>query len=342
MKVSIIVPVFNSEKFLRACINSILNQTLKEIEVILVNDGSTDSSLKICQEFKKRDSRVKIINQRNMGVGAARNAGLKMAQGKYIGFVDSDDYIEPNMYQELYLAITHYKVDIAICKRVITDSKREYGHDYPIRTVFSMEDNKNAWKSKYYQGDIETFVTNKLFNKSILMENDIFFMEHPILEDKLFLQDILYYNPKMVYIDCALYIYRTVEGSSVRRYHKQRFLITQLLHEKDLRLCSRYVDGELKHLIYERMAGDIYNCIIQEKDNNYENQIDMFERIRQSKECISLAEIIDKLNICEEKRKVLLLLTQVKYRRLSIKLNNKKRWDNVCLFFKKLKRLYLC
>ena len=114
-KVSIIVPIYNSEKYMEKCIDSILNQTLNDIEIILVNDGSTDSSLEIAERYKQRDKRVIIINQINSGPSIARNNGIKIATGKYIGFVDSDDYIEKTMYEKLFEVADNNKVNVAMC-----------------------------------------------------------------------------------------------------------------------------------------------------------------------------------------------------------------------------------
>ena len=99
---SIIVPVYNAEKHLRECIESIINQTLKEIEIILINDGSTDDSKKIILEYVEKDSRIIFIDSANEGVSAARNKGIEKSSGRYIGFVDADDYIAPEMYQRLF------------------------------------------------------------------------------------------------------------------------------------------------------------------------------------------------------------------------------------------------
>lgn len=115
-KVSIIIPVYNSQKYLKKCLNSVCNQTLRDIEIIILNDASTDNSLDIIRCYEKMDSRIKIINvDKNLGPGALRNIGIKMADGDYIGFVDSDDYIEPNMYYELYNGIVRSDSDIASC-----------------------------------------------------------------------------------------------------------------------------------------------------------------------------------------------------------------------------------
>ena len=104
-KISIIIPVYNTEQYLEQCIDSILNQTLKDIEIILINDGSTDKSYNILKKYEKKDSRIVVINQKNKGQGEARNIGIKIAKAPYIAFVDSDDFISPFMLQKLYIKI---------------------------------------------------------------------------------------------------------------------------------------------------------------------------------------------------------------------------------------------
>ncbi len=120
-KVSVIVPVYNSEKFISKCIESILSQTLAEIELILINDGSTDASPVICEKYMNADSRIKYISQKNQGVSAARNAGLRVASGEFIGFTDSDDYVAPEMYEILYSNAMKYSVDVSACQRIRID-----------------------------------------------------------------------------------------------------------------------------------------------------------------------------------------------------------------------------
>ena len=128
-KVSIIVPVYNTEKYLHRCIDSILRQTLTDIEVILVDDGSFDSSGKICEEYARKDSRLRVIHQKNAGVAVARNTGLDIASGDYIAFVDSDDYIEPNMYQSMMQVANQYDCDVVLC-----DCVKEHGNQTEVYT----------------------------------------------------------------------------------------------------------------------------------------------------------------------------------------------------------------
>lgn len=114
-KISIIVPIYNAEQFITKCVDSILTQTERSLELILVNDGSTDNSGTICDEYAKRIHRVKVIHQKNAGVSAARNAGIEMATGQYIGFVDSDDWIEPKMYERLLSEAERTGSDVVMC-----------------------------------------------------------------------------------------------------------------------------------------------------------------------------------------------------------------------------------
>ena len=116
IKVSVIVPIYNTEKFLRKCIESIVNQTLEEIEIILINDGSTDNSHIVCEEYsRKYPKKIRYINNKNIGCSATRNLGISLAKGEYIAFVDSDDYIEQEMYQEMYEKAKKENLDIVVC-----------------------------------------------------------------------------------------------------------------------------------------------------------------------------------------------------------------------------------
>lgn len=127
-ELSIIVPVYKVEKYLHKCIDSILNQTFRDFELILIDDGSPDNCGAICDEYAAKDGRIKVIHQENAGVSAARNAGLDIATGTYLGFVDSDDWIEPEMYEKLVDAIRENNRDVAICgvSYVHENSERDY------------------------------------------------------------------------------------------------------------------------------------------------------------------------------------------------------------------------
>ena len=121
-KVSIIVPIYNSEKTLKKCLDSLVNQTLKDIELILVDDGSTDCSSQICDEYKAKYEYIKVVHKVNEGMGKAYNLGISMAQGEYIGFVESDDWIENNMYEILYQNAIHYDSELVKCGLYYSDA----------------------------------------------------------------------------------------------------------------------------------------------------------------------------------------------------------------------------
>lgn len=123
IKVSVIVPIYNTEKFLRKCIESIVNQTLQEIEIILINDGSTDNSHNICLEYaEKYPEKIRYINNKNIGCSATRNLGIELAKGEYIAFVDSDDYIEKGMYKEMYEVTRNKNLDVVVSGIIYEDS----------------------------------------------------------------------------------------------------------------------------------------------------------------------------------------------------------------------------
>jgi len=124
-QISIVVPVYNVEQYLEKCVNSIINQTYKNLEIILIDDGATDSSGKLCDELAKIDNRIKVYHKENGGLSDARNYGVERATGDYIGFVDSDDCIDSEMYEKLYEAIRKENVDVAECNLKIIYPDRE-------------------------------------------------------------------------------------------------------------------------------------------------------------------------------------------------------------------------
>ena len=113
--ISVIVPVYNVEKYIRECLDSIVNQTYKNLQIILVDDGSSDNSGKICDEFAKKDSRITVVHQENQGAGAAKNTGLELIEGEYFSIIDSDDYIDLSMYEKMVSLMKQYDSDIVQC-----------------------------------------------------------------------------------------------------------------------------------------------------------------------------------------------------------------------------------
>ncbi|NFG60723.1 glycosyltransferase family 2 protein [Clostridium sp. CMCC3677] len=239
-KVSVIVPVYNSEQYVGYCINSILNQTYRNIEVILVDDGSTDDSLKICRNYENIDKRVKVITTPNKGVSSARNIGIENAIGQYIQFVDSDDVIETQMIERLVETIETYDTDVVFCgaemitldkNKKVTDrvkfSSRCMGKECVLRKDVFME------KLPYILLNTVSLeaLWNKLYKKSIIDKFNLRFpVEISLGEDLLF--NIEYYNmcKGAVFLEDTYYYYlQHNEQALTRKYRHDRFQNQEIL-----------------------------------------------------------------------------------------------------------------
>ena len=214
-EISIIVPVYNVEKYLENCIESILNQTFKDFELILVDDGSTDNSGKICDIYKKKDSRIKVIHKNNGGLSSARNAGLDIACGKYVGFVDSDDYIHYQMYEKLYHQIIKNKADISVCGfQKVKQFEKDLLSTNKFYEKVELFNNIEALEQLYCKYSTEFVVSwNKLYIKTLF--KDIKFKEGVIHEDEFIIHRLLYNVNKVVYNNEKLYFYLQRRGSIV-------------------------------------------------------------------------------------------------------------------------------
>ncbi len=314
--ISVIVPVYNCQQYLAECVNSILGQSFTDLELILVNDGSTDRSLEICEDYKNKDPRVVVIDKPNGGVSSARNAGMAVANGEFLSFIDGDDYIDKTMLEKLHRAAVNHKADLCICKRIIPGKRQNYGHDYPVGRAFDFSEREQNWKRLYYQGDIETFVTNKLFSRSLIENAGVSFQKYPLFEDRLFLQQLYIYGCKMLYIAEDLYFYRVVEGSAVRRYCGQRYEIVVKNFEYDLQLDAAYDRQRYKNAVFAQFADMVIGCINQEKNNSFSVQIQRFEQIRQSEQFSKLYTALPVLQLPIKKTQQLLDLSNQKYKKI--------------------------
>lgn len=209
--ISIIVPVYNTEKFLRKCIESILKQSYKNIEIILINDGSTDGSNQICLEYAEIDSRIITIYQKNGGVSKARNKGLEIANGDYIVFIDSDDFVEEHYVKELYCKIQNYDIVICGIGRFINGKKKsEFLEEHEMNKYELIA---QTLESKFIGG----YPVNKIFKKSIIEKYNIRFNEKiHIGEDMIWILDYLNHCEKGIYISEVLYYYRLNDNSMLQ------------------------------------------------------------------------------------------------------------------------------
>ena len=219
IKVSVIIPVYNAEKYLAECIESLLSQTLKECEFIFINDGSKDRSRQVIEDYQKLDNRILLINQENQGVSIARNTGLQTAAGEYIGFVDADDYIEKDMYERLYHSAKQGDCDVVISN---FESEMEgqvfiTKYPFPINQILHKEYIENELLPYFLKADNLNSVVNKVFKNQVIKEKNVEFPEQVALgEDGLFNIRFFSHATTMKYIEYAGYHYREVAGSATR------------------------------------------------------------------------------------------------------------------------------
>lgn len=228
-KVSIIVPVYNVEKYLRKCLDSLINQTLKAIEIICINDGSTDKSLEILEEYKNRDSRIILLNQENSGQSVARNRGIEIAKGEYLGFVDPDDWIDLDYYEKLYNAAISTNADIATAGIIrITGIKQKKFLQFNENTI---TENINL---KFELCDVpeKSYIWNKIYKTQKLKEINLKFEEGRIFEDCIFTPQALFFLGKMVTVPNTYYYYLRRNNSTVKQRSQKANADSIYAHKK--------------------------------------------------------------------------------------------------------------
>lgn len=264
-KVSIIIPIYNSEEYLERCILSVINQTLKEIEIILVNDGSIDNSLNIMNSFAIRDNRIAIINQSNKGLSSARNVGLLTAKSDYISFLDSDDYIEKEMLEILYLDGISNKSDIVLSKYKRINNKGEF---------FSISKIENIEKDLI--GNILNFgitpiVCNKLYKKDLFTLNNIYFPLKMYYEDHIVNLKLFFYAKKVSFVNIPFYNWFERSGSITNNFSKKHiedvfitldsikaFLVKNRIYDKYKKLFYLRIIIVIETDIFKKLL-DFYN-----------------------------------------------------------------------------------
>ena len=276
-KVSVVIPVYKVEKYLQRCLDSVINQTLKDIEIILIDDGSPDNCGRICDQYSEKDSRIKVIHKKNEGVSAARNDGIKAATGEYIGFVDSDDYIAENMFEVMYQQAYNYNADISMCEFVFTAEGTE-----PIFSSLSSDDYKGIQLlSKEdifslvvdFSKMVQTNIWNKLFRTDIVKKIK-FDVNKKMSEDLEFLMETICECHSAVYVPYVFYAYIFIRegsamysvGKSIDWYKLQDIYITNIMQKvvdrnpdlKNMAISYRCVNGELS------MA----NAIVRQNSND--------------------------------------------------------------------------
>lgn len=276
-EISIIVPVYNVENYINGCIDSILNQEFKNFELILVNDGSTDKSGLICDEYEKKDDRVKVIHQEYKGVSAARNVGINNAKGHYIGFVDSDDYIYKDMYSTLYNLCEQTNSDIGVCKLFREIDGKIINLDDKL--IIKEMDNEEAMK-ELFKGILYRFsLANKLFKKSCF--NGVEFPEGRIHEDLSTTYKLFANSLKTVYTNSTGYIYVKRNNSILTKQFYEKRLDAFYGWDEILQFMKNYSKNLDKYVNSAFGYGSIDNIFyILNQVNDKEKQAKYLSKIR--------------------------------------------------------------
>lgn len=250
-KISIIAPVYQVEKYIGQCIESVINQTFKNFELILIDDGSKDKSGNICDEYAKRDKRIHVVHTENKGAASARNKGLDLATGKYIAFVDGDDYLAENMLDKLYKVITQENCDVVVCDflNLHANSDKDFSLQLSDSKVSGREILSHLKNQKNY--GVWTIVWNKLYKKEIL--KDLRFPEGKYFEDEIFSDQLYLICNEVQVISDVLYYHRVLETSTMNTQKIRNYLdlIDAFQLRINLYLENRLPDDEVyKVLIY--------------------------------------------------------------------------------------------
>ena len=291
-KISIIVPVYQVEKYIRQCIDSILAQTFTDFELILVDDGSKDNSGKICDEYAEKDKRIRVIHKENDGLSDARNKGLDNASGNYFMFVDSDDYIAPNMAECLYKKISEAKADIAACnyRYVFEDGKKDFSTENKAEVINANEIFYNRKNERNY--GFWTIACNKLYKREKFKSLRFRFGKYH--EDEFWANDIYQMDIKAVTISESLYYYRQ-RGNSI-------------MGNKNIRKCFDIIEA-----FEERI--NVYLNEEKYSDQAYKVLIYSLEHLNESKKLIKNEE--DKELFIDKEQKIKNIIKKLKKRKLS-------------------------
>jgi glycosyltransferase involved in cell wall biosynthesis len=269
--IDIIVPIYNVENYLSKCLDSIINQTYKKINIILVDDGSTDKSGIICDEYQKKDKRIKVIHQKNMGLSEARNVGLKSSNSKYVSFIDSDDYIDNDFIDYLYSNLIEYDSDISICSYYLESKKR----NKKFKEIITITNSEKALKLLSACDYKYSFVAwNKLYKRSLFKNN--LFRKSKLYEDMFTISKSVIKSKNICFSNLKKYHYLNKRPNSIsnikinnREFDRleESFLLLSLINDKYPSLTEHFIVFDILNHLY---ICDKY-LLIKEKNNAFIN-----------------------------------------------------------------------
>lgn len=263
MKFSIIIPVYNSADFLHKCIDSLLSQEYKDYELILVDDGSTDASYDICQQYASRYEHIRVLRQENSGPSAARNAGIQLASGDYLAFVDSDDWVTPDYFSQLKEAVLQAP-DLVFFGRLSFDGPNQVNTVFPAGRFTSRGQIIDFLARNYYQGDLHS-CANKAYSKRLFADGALRFPASTVVEEDLqFVLEAVDRSETLVSLAEPLYCYnRQSSGSVTTQYNPVKFDCKLRAHEAELKFAEKWHSSE-----FQQIFDDNYLTYISASINN--------------------------------------------------------------------------
>lgn len=279
-KISVIIPVYNVEKYIDKCVKSVLNQSYKEIEIVLVNDGSTDSCLDLCEQYSKKDSRIIVVNKANGGLSSARNAGIDVATGEYIVFIDADDFVCSDYIEKLYNAIKLTKSDMAVCGIEIVDeqgnktNRLSTGNIYNESIPFTNECMTPYEMEKRYYTDKNGFMYvvawNKIYSKYIFKK--LRYDVGKIFEDEYIFPQLIRKCKKIVFIPDKLYFYvQRNSGITSRSKQNDKLQYITEIYERRENIYREEANRELLSMVCEKfLRQSISYYIYLDKKGRYQ------------------------------------------------------------------------
>lgn len=299
--ISVVIPVFNVEKYLNACITSVLNQSYENLEIILVNDGSTDNSPVIVDQYAREDGRVRVIHKTNGGLSDARNAGMKKASGDYVTFIDSDDWVDKDFIKNLYLLMTQQKADVGIsnyCRASETGRETEESMQTNPDQCVCIYNNLEALRACYLseKHGMKFTTWGKVYRASLWKDHGINFPVGKIHEDSFTTYKVLFYSGNVVYDDSIYYHYRRTSGSIMQTESIHSRMDNLEAAEGAWRFFLEKNEKRIASLAanyYCRLYFNVYYHMLQSRTdiNNrmrYENHDTMREKIR---ECLKACQL---------------------------------------------------
>lgn len=319
---SVVVPVYNVEAYLHQCIGSIKNQTFKDLEIILINDGSTDSSGKICDEYSNLDSRIRVLHQENAGVSAARNSGIALASGDYITFVDSDDWLDANMYEEMWKVSESSLVDLVMCdfKNIKQNSTEIISSN--IRKGFY---NKQQIIKELYPTLLVTenfgripivSIWNSFFKRKLFTDNNIRFdADLRYSEDYLFMADVVVHADSFFYLKGNYaYNYRQYEESRSKKFQPVWWENLLYLNKELKKLLNNNKEYDFSRQIKLQLLHSVLFVLNSISKNKTMNAQSKLREIRSIMNHPAVAEAFSTLSFNKGSKMLRLVLYSIKYK----------------------------